>query len=100
MLLPGPTIGIAITGATVGVLVIGFCRAPRQHPFPTHGWVGIAALAGAEWLLFRSIAPVPIYYTFPMFQNLKLFEMPAPGYLGFVPFAVECFTMYVTAAWL
>jgi len=63
MLLPGPTIGIAITGATVGVLVIGFCRARRQHPFPIHGWLGIAALAGAEWLLFRSIAPVPIYFT-------------------------------------
>ena len=35
-----------------------------------------------------------------MFQNLKPFEMPAHGYLGFVPFAFECFTMYVTAAWL
>ena len=29
-----------------------------------------------------------------------VFEMPAPGYLGFVPFAVECFVMYVTAGWL
>ena len=63
MLLPGPTIGIAITGATVGVLVIGFCRAPRQHAFSTQGWLGIAALAGAEFLLFHSIAPVPIYFT-------------------------------------
>ena len=28
------------------------------------------------------------------------FEMPAPGFLGFLPFALECFVMYVTAAWL
>ena len=27
--------------------------------------------------------------------NLKIFEMPVPGYLGFPAFAFECFTMYV-----
>jgi hypothetical protein len=26
--------------------------------------------------------------------------MPAPGFLGFLPFALDCFVMYVTAAWL
>ena len=35
-----------------------------------------------------------------MFQHWKIFEMPVPGYLGFIPFAIECFVMYVTAAWL
>jgi hypothetical protein len=35
-----------------------------------------------------------------MFQNVKIFEMPAPGYLGFPPFAVECFVMYGSAAGL
>jgi hypothetical protein len=39
--------------------------------------------AGAKWL-----------YVFPMWQNWKVFEMPVPGYLGFPPFAVECFVMY------
>ena len=34
-----------------------------------------------------------------MFQDWKIFEMPIPGYLGFLPFALECFVMYVTAAW-
>ena len=28
-------------------------------------------------------------------ENLKVFEMPVPGYLGFPAFALECFTMYV-----
>ena len=31
----------------------------------------------------------------PIMQRWKIFEMPLPGYLGFPPFAVECFTMYV-----
>jgi hypothetical protein len=35
-----------------------------------------------------------------MFQGMKIFEMPVPGYLGFLPFALECFTMYVSAAWV
>jgi hypothetical protein len=33
-----------------------------------------------------------------MFQSWKIFEMPAPGYLGFLPFALEVFVMYVTAS--
>jgi hypothetical protein len=39
--------------------------------------------AGARWI-----------YVFPLAQHWKLFEMPAPGFLGFPPFAVECFAMY------
>lgn len=39
--------------------------------------------AGAKWL-----------YVFPIFQNAKIFEMPLLGYLGFAPFALECFVMY------
>src|SRR6185437_12802429 len=45
--------------------------------------------AGAKWL-----------YIFPILRHHKVFEMPIPGYFGFLPFALECFTMYVTAAWL
>ena len=33
-------------------------------------------------------------YILPMFQNMKLFEMPLPGFLGFVPFAWEAWCMY------
>jgi hypothetical protein len=33
-------------------------------------------------------------------QSSKIFEMPAVGYLGFLPFALECFVMYVTASWI
>ena len=29
-------------------------------------------------------------YTIPYFKGPKLFEMPLPGYLGYLPFALEC----------
>ena len=31
----------------------------------------------------------------PYFGGVKLFEMPVLGFLGFPPFAVECWAMYV-----
>jgi len=34
-------------------------------------------------------------YTVPYFGNIKIFEMPVLGYLGFPPFAVECWVMYI-----
>ena len=34
-------------------------------------------------------------YTVPYFGNIKIFEMPLLGYLGFPPFAIECWAMYV-----
>ena len=30
----------------------------------------------------------------PYLGSLKLFEMPVLGYLGFPPFALECYAMY------
>ena len=34
-------------------------------------------------------------YTVPYFGSVKVFEMPVLGYLGFPPFAVECWVMYI-----
>lgn len=56
-------IGIGITAATAALLVIAYFRTPRRHSFPAHGWLGILALAGAEWLMFRGIDPVATYFT-------------------------------------
>lgn len=57
------SIGIAITAATVATLVIGFFRARRRRVFPVHGWLGLVALAAAEWLMFRRVEPVATYFT-------------------------------------
>ena len=56
-------------------------------------------VCGMLWEFWNYWATAKWHYIFPMFQDWKIFEMPAPGYLGFLPFALECFTMYVTAAW-
>jgi len=57
-------------------------------------------MCGWLWEFWNYWAAAKWHYIFPMFQQWKIFEMPAPGYLGFLPFAVECFVMYVTASWL
>ncbi len=46
-------------------------------------WESINWLAGARWS-----------YTVPFAGGLKLFEMPVLGYLGFAPFALECFAIW------
>ena len=34
-------------------------------------------------------------YTVPYLGDIKIFEMPVLGYLGFPPFAIECWAMYI-----
>ena len=34
-------------------------------------------------------------YTVPYFGNVKIFEMPVLGFLGFPPFAIECWAIYI-----
>jgi hypothetical protein len=52
-------------------------------------------LCGGLWELWNYWARAKWLYTVPILENLKIFEMPLPGYLGFPAFALECFTMYV-----
>jgi hypothetical protein len=57
-------------------------------------------VCGWLWEFWNYWAAAKWHYIFPMFQEWKVFEMPIPGYLGFLPFALECFVMYTTTAWL
>ena len=52
-------------------------------------------LCGVLWEFWNYWARAKWHYTVPIMENLKVFEMPVPGYLGFPAFAFECFTMYV-----
>jgi hypothetical protein len=54
-------------------------------------------LCGVLWEFWNYWAGAKWHYTVPIMENVKLFEMPLPGYLGFPAFAIECFTMYVFA---
>ncbi len=55
-------------------------------------------VCGWLWEFWNYWAAAKWHYIFPVLQEWKIFEMPVPGYLGFLPFALECFVMYVTAA--
>jgi hypothetical protein len=52
-------------------------------------------MCGLLWEFWNYWAGAKWHYNVPIMENLKLFEMPLPGYLGFPAFALECFTMYV-----
>jgi predicted flap endonuclease-1-like 5' DNA nuclease len=63
---PGRLLRLLAGGAAIGLL-----------------WESLNIGARAKWI-----------YTVPFLENLKLFEMPVPGFLGFPPFAVECFIIW------
>ena len=52
------------------------------------------AICGFLWEFWNYQATARWIYIFPIFQHMKLFEMPLPGFLGFPPFALETFAMY------
>ena len=58
---------------------------------PVCGWL---------WEFWNYWARAKWVYTFPILQQWKMFEMPLPGYLAYPVFALECFAMYVTSAWI
>jgi hypothetical protein len=49
---------------------------------------------GVLWEFWNFWARTKWIYTVPFFEELKLFEMPLAGFLGFPPFAVQCYVMY------
>lgn len=51
-------------------------------------------LCGFLWEFWNYWAGTKWVYTVPYFNKPKIFEMPLYGYLGFMAFAVECFTMW------
>jgi hypothetical protein len=57
-------------------------------------------VCGWLWEFWNYWAAARWTYTFPILQQWKIFEMPLPGYLAYPVFALECFAMYVTGAWV
>jgi hypothetical protein len=50
-------------------------------------------LCGMLWETWNYWARSKWIYTVPVFEEMKLFEMPLLGFLGFPPFAVECIVL-------
>jgi len=70
-------------------------RRSRLYALLISGWT-----CGWLWEFWNYWAAARWQYTFPLFQRWKIFAMPAPGYLGFLPFALECSVMVVFARWM
>jgi hypothetical protein len=52
-------------------------------------------VCGGLWEFWNYWAIAKWTYTVPFFGSVKIFEMPVLGFLGFPPFAVECWVMYI-----
>ena len=50
-------------------------------------------ICGGLWEFWNFWAYTKWLYTVPFFQDVKWFEMPPLGFLGFPPFAVECYVL-------
>ncbi len=51
-------------------------------------------ICGLLWEFWNYWAKAKWIYTVPFTENTKYFEMPILGFIGFLPFALECFAMY------
>lgn len=51
-------------------------------------------ICGLLWEFWNYWSLSKWVYTVPIFGNGKVFEMPVLGFLGFPPFALECYAMY------
>jgi hypothetical protein len=51
-------------------------------------------VCGLLWEFWNFRAATKWVYTVPFFEELKLFEMPLLGFIGFPPFTVECYCLY------
>jgi hypothetical protein len=50
-------------------------------------------ICGGWWEFWNFWAYTKWIYTVPFFEDLKWFEMPPLGFLGFPPFALECYVL-------
>jgi hypothetical protein len=73
--------------------LIGDWRGGRRHRLVNLIVAGF--VCGVLWEFWNYWSFTKWIYTIPYAPNLKIFEMPVPGYFGFPAFALECFPMYV-----
>ena len=53
-------------------------------------WVFAALICGFFWEMWNYHSMVKWIYQVPYFSRFYIFEMPISGYLGYLPFGLEC----------
>ncbi len=51
-------------------------------------------MCGVLWEFWNYWAGTKWIYAVPILGDIRLFEMPVPGFLGFPPFCLECYVLY------
>ena len=64
----------------------------RGDPRPALRLLAAGFVTGGLWESWNFHAEAKWIYTVPFFEETKLFEMPILGFLGFPPFALECWS--------
>ncbi len=65
----------------------------RGDPRPTLRLLAAGLICGALWEFWNYWSHTKWMYTVPFFEESKWFEMPPLGFLGFPPFALECYVL-------
>ncbi len=71
-----------------------FADLARGRPGRIVRLMAAGLFAGALWEAFNAPARSKWIYTVPLLEDLKLFEMPPLGFLGFPFFALELWSLY------
>ena len=71
-----------------------FRNLERGDPRTLYSLLISGLLCGLLWEFWNYWAGAKWHYTVPILGDVKIFEMPVLGYLGFPPFAVECYVLY------
>jgi hypothetical protein len=67
----------------------------RGHTARVLNLLAAGLICGVLWEFWNYWVGAKWIYNVPILPDIKIFEMPVLGFLGFPPFAVECFVMYV-----
>jgi len=81
--------------------IVGDWRAGRYGR--TLALLGAGLWCGLLWEFWNYWATAKWTYALPFLgalEQVRYFEMPVLGMLGFLPFAIECWAAFVTLAWL
>lgn len=65
----------------------------RGDPRPALRLLLAGLICGGLWEFWNFWAYTKWIYTVPFFEDLKWFEMPPLGFLGFPPFTLECYVL-------
>ena len=70
------------------------------HPGKLYQLLAGGFICGFLWEFWNFKAGAKWVYTVPLVGNIKLFEMPVAGYIGFPLFALKCYAMYNLISYL